>query len=86
MSLKQLVTLGFDKNVGSTDRVLRLASGAAVIVLGWALGAPRWASIAMTVLGVMWFATGVLSKCSIYYMLGYSTCPVSGEPAPGSDR
>jgi hypothetical protein len=28
----------------------------------------------MSVLGAMWMATGVLSKCSIYYLLGHSTC------------
>lgn len=82
MSFKELVTLGFDKNVGPADRVFRLLSGAALTALGWALGAPQWASITMSVLGVMWLATGVLSKCSIYYMLGYSTCPVRSEPAP----
>lgn len=80
MDLMKLVTLGFDKNVGSVDRVFRLISGAALGAAGWYLALPLWASIPMTVLGVMWTATGVLSKCSIYYALGYSTCP--HEPRP----
>ena len=43
------------------------------------MGLATWQSATMTVLGVMWTASGVLSRCSIYYMLGYSTCPIRGE-------
>lgn len=75
MDLVKLVTLGFDKNVGAADRVFRLVSGGALSAAGWYLDLPIWASVPMTVLGLMWTATGVLSKCSIYYALGYSTCP-----------
>ena len=70
----KLVTLSFDKNVGTPDRVFRLLSGAALTGAGWALGAPLWLAIAASVLGLMWTATGVLSKCSIFYLLGRSTC------------
>ena len=79
MELKKLVSLGFEKNVGTGDRVARLVSGAALVGAGWSLGAPAAACVAMTVFGVMWMATGVLSKCSIYHALGFSTCPVGGE-------
>jgi hypothetical protein len=79
---KKLVTLTFEKNVGTLDRAQRLVVGTVVSALGWTLGWPRWGAIALTVLGAMWVLTGVLSKCSIYYILGYSTCPVSGEPLP----
>lgn len=84
MELKRLATLTFAKNVGTVDRVFRLTSGAGLVAAVWCLGAPTWASAAMSLLGVMWMATGVLSKCSIYYMLGYSTCPVSGQSAPST--
>lgn len=80
MELRKLATLTFDKNVGAPDRVFRLLSGAGLMGAGWYLALPAWAAIAMSVFGLMWFATGVLSKCSIYYLLGYSTCPVSGQP------
>ncbi len=53
MDLMKLVTLGFDKNVGSFDRVFRLLSGGALGAAGWYLGLPLWASAPMTVLGVM---------------------------------
>jgi Protein of unknown function (DUF2892) len=75
MELGKLMTLRFARNVGGPDRVARLVSGAGLAVAGWAFDVPTGAAIAMTVGGVMWLATGVLSKCSIYYLLGYSTCP-----------
>lgn len=82
MELKKLVTVSFDKNVGAVDRIIRAVAGLALAGSGWALGLPTGASIGMSVLGAMTIATAVLSKCSIYYLLGYSTCPISGQPSP----
>jgi hypothetical protein len=86
MDVKKLVTLTFDKNVGTWDRIGRLLSGAVLAGAGWYFALPLGAAIGMSVLGLMWFATGVLSRCSIYYALGYSTCPVSGELFAGTSR
>lgn len=80
MKLRKLATLTFEKNVGTTDRIFRLLSGAALAAAGFYLALPTWAAIVATAFGVMWFATGVLSKCSIYYLLGHSTCPVGRAP------
>jgi len=82
MDLTKLVTLTFAKNVGTTDRILRGLSGLSLIGAGWFFHAPLWASITLTVFGLMWTATGVLSRCSIYYLLGYSTCPVVTATPP----
>ncbi|MBN8611095.1 MAG: DUF2892 domain-containing protein [Deltaproteobacteria bacterium] len=83
MDVKKLVTLTFDENVGSLDRVHRWVVGAGVAGAGWYFALPLWAAITLSVLGAMWFLTGVLSKCSIYYVLGYSTCPASGRSLRG---
>lgn len=80
MDVKKLATLTFDRNVGTLDRAHRLVLGAAVAAAGWYFALPDALAVAMAVLGGLWFLTGVLSKCSIYYMLGYSTCPLSGRP------
>lgn len=86
MTLKNLLTLSFDKNVGSADRVFRLLSGAGLASVGWYLALPTWATVSMSVFGAMWVATGLLSKCSIYYLLGYSTCRVSGKAFAGRSQ
>jgi hypothetical protein len=80
MSFKNAITLSYDKNVGTSDRVLRLCGGAAMIGAGWYLAWPLWLSITFSVLGTMWASTAVLSKCGIYYFLGYSTCPLNNAP------
>jgi hypothetical protein len=73
MELRKLVTLTFERNVGTPDRVFRLLSGAGLVAASWTLPLPLWAAVILSVFGAMWFATGVLSKCSIYYLLGRST-------------
>ena len=57
------------KNVGGIDRILRIVAGIALIA--WALmGGPVWAWI-----GIVPLATGALSTCPLYSILGMSTCP-----------
>ena len=75
MNAKSLLTLSFDKNVGPRDRVFRLASGAATASAGWLAHAPLGMAVGLSLAGAVWMATGILSRCSIYYLLGYSTCP-----------
>lgn len=83
MELTKLLTLGFAENVGRADRVLRIVGGVALAVGGFTLGLGLWAAGALSVLGVMTALSGFLSRCSIYYVLGYSTCPLrDGRPDP----
>lgn len=80
MDVRKLLTLGFERNVGTIDRVVRLASGLALVAAPWWFDADPWLAVPVSILGVMWTATGVLSKCSIYYLLGHSTCPNESRP------
>ena len=75
MSVKKLLTLSFDRNVGPRDRLFRLATGALTALGPWLLDGPRGVAVGVSILGVVWMATGVLSRCTIYYLFGYSTCP-----------
>jgi hypothetical protein len=55
-------------NVGSTDRIIRILAGLALIA--WALmGGPAWAWI-----GVVPLATGLFKFCPAYTLLGMNTC------------
>jgi hypothetical protein len=55
-------------NVGTTDRVIRILLGLALIA--WALTTgPVWAWI-----GVVPLATGLFQFCPLYSVLGMSTC------------
>lgn len=56
-------------NVGGIDRVLRILAGLGLIA--WAAtGGPVWAWI-----GVVPLATGSISFCPFYPLLGMNTCP-----------
>lgn len=57
-------------NVGSTDRIIRILAGLALIA--WApMGGPAWAWV-----GVVPLATGVFKLCPAYSLLGLNTCGI----------
>ena len=65
----------FKKNVGTTDRILRIVLGI-VLLIGFVLyrDAPfGW----VLLIGIVPLATGLLSSCPLYSILGLSTCPLA---------
>lgn len=65
----------FKTNVGGIDRILRIVVGLALLA-GYFLNPDatyRWAYL----LGIIPLATGVLSTCPLYSILGISTCPTA---------
>ncbi|MEM8796143.1 MAG: DUF2892 domain-containing protein [Pseudomonadota bacterium] len=75
MKLSRLLTYTFDQNVGPMDRIFRIVSGVGLAALPWLgnVATPEWASIALTVSGLAWAGTGILSRCGMYYLFGFST-------------
>lgn len=65
----------FKTNVGGIDRVVRILAG--IALLAWWYFAPgmglRWIPL---VLGIIALATGILSTCPLYSILGLNTCPL----------
>jgi hypothetical protein len=82
MQLTKLLTLTFERNVGAIDRIGRIAIGAALAFLPWITPIPKGLDYAAMAVGAMVAASGLLARCSLYYLLGYSTCPISGKPNP----
>jgi drug/metabolite transporter (DMT)-like permease len=62
------------KNVGGIDRVLRIVAGVALLAAFFALPdmAGRW----LLLIGIVPLATGLMSSCPLYSILGVSTCPL----------
>ncbi|WP_298154353.1 DUF2892 domain-containing protein [Metallibacterium sp.] len=59
-------------NVGSIDRILRIAVGIALLALLFILpGNARWWGL----IGLLPLATGLFSFCPAYTLLGLNTCP-----------
>lgn len=63
------------KNVGGIDRILRIVVGLALIA-GYFLNgdaAYGW----LYLLGIIPLATGLMSHCMLYRVLGINTCPMN---------
>ncbi|MBL3568381.1 YgaP family membrane protein [Rhodovulum visakhapatnamense] len=56
------------KNVGGIDRILRIVIGA-LMVIAALLGYSNWLLIGMVPL-----ATGLMSTCPLYSLIGLNTC------------
>jgi hypothetical protein len=68
------------RNVGNFDRLVRVLPSVAVV---WFAYAGQLQGAAVWVLGIvsaMLLVTSLTGSCSIYYLLGFSTCPISGKP------
>ncbi|MBK8188323.1 MAG: DUF2892 domain-containing protein [Cellvibrio sp.] len=74
MSIKAILAT---KNVAVWDRILR-ALPALIVGWAWYTGlVDGGLAITLAVLAVMLFVTTLTGACSLYYMLGWSTCPIS---------
>jgi hypothetical protein len=66
--------MGFIANVGSVDRILRVAIGLVLIVLALMGTIGVWGYI-----GIVPLATGLVRFCPVYKLLGIDTCPKAGH-------
>lgn len=65
----------FATNVGGIDRLLRIAIGAALLLwffLDQGTGFWHWAKL----IGLVPLATGLMSSCPLYSLIGLNTCPM----------
>ena len=67
----------FKTNVGGIDRVLRIIVGLALLAAFFLYPDASWRY--WTLIGVIPLATGLLSTCPLYSILGLSTCPVKAK-------
>lgn len=61
-------------NVGTVDRVIRIVVGLVLIALVFVGPQTPWGWI-----GIIPLATGLISSCPLYSLLGLSTCPMKKE-------
>jgi hypothetical protein len=57
------------KNIGSTERIIRIVAGAAITSMAFFGPHSAWAF-----LGIIPLATGIIGWCPPYALLGFSTC------------
>jgi len=65
-------------NIGSTDRLLRIAVGVVVLALFFVLdGNARW----LALIGIVPVATGLFRWCPAYALFGVDTCGNASKSA-----
>lgn len=64
----------FAKNVGGLDRILRIVAGLVLLSLFFFFPDASWRYLAL--IGIVPLATGLMSSCPLYSIIGLSTCPV----------
>ncbi|NLV15378.1 YgaP-like transmembrane domain [Haloarcula argentinensis] len=70
--------MGIESNIGATDRLTRIAVGLGLAVVGLAtlgglLGLETTVGAAVTLLGVVLVATGLVRVCLLYRLVGIDT-------------
>ncbi|MFA9417405.1 DUF2892 domain-containing protein [Natrinema sp. HArc-T2] len=68
-----------ENNVGSVDRLVRLVGGAVLVAIGIAslahiLHAGTIVGVIATLVGLVFFGTGLTRFCLLYQLLGVDTC------------
>ena len=72
------------KNVGGMDRNLRLIVGAVLVGIYLlarfgVLDATGWMGSPWLLIGIIPLATGLMSSCPLYTILGLKTCPMKKD-------
>ncbi len=67
------------KNVGKTDRILRIVGAVVLGTLYFTGTVTGTAGIVLAVLGGVLLGTAFISFCPIYALVGLNTCPVNGK-------
>lgn len=62
----------FQRNIGSTERVIRILAGLAITALAFVGPQTPWA-----LLGLVPLATGLMGWCPPYAIFGINTCKVA---------
>lgn len=63
----------FQTNVGTIDRALRIIAGLVLLAMFFVYPDASWRY--WTLIGIIPLATGLVSSCPLYTILGISTCP-----------
>ena len=77
-----------EMNQGLTDRIVRTAMGAGIlVVVAYMLASPTAVIegvfvLALAIFGIIVLLTGVIGWCPTYALLGLSTCASERRPKP----
>ncbi len=62
------------KNVGETEKGIRLVLGGLLLVATFVLDLPTWGAAALSVIAIVSLVTGAMGHCPAWTVLGMNTC------------
>lgn len=65
--------MNMTKNIGNTDKIIRIVAG--VLLIGWGLFAGNW----LGAIGIVPLATALIGWCPAYLPFGINTCEVKDK-------
>ena len=64
------------KNVGGTEKGIRLVFGGLLVVTALVLDLPTWGTAMLSVVGIVALLTGAVGYCPAWSIFGINTCRV----------
>ncbi len=68
------------KNVGGTEKGIRLVIGGLLLVAAVVLDLPTWGTATLSVVGSIALLTGLVGYCPAWTIFGINTCRVKSRP------
>ncbi len=65
------------KNVGGTEKGVRLVVGGFLMVAALVLDLPTWGTATLSVVGIVAIVTGAVGYCPAWSIFGINTCRVN---------
>ena len=65
------------KNVGGTEKGVRLVVGGLLIAAALVVDLPTWGTTTLSVVGIVAIVTGVVGYCPAWSIFGINTCRVN---------
>ena len=72
------------RNVGGTEKVIRLVVGGYLVLGALFLDLPTWSIAALSVVGIVALLTGAMGYCPAWTVFGINTCRANSTTQSGS--
>ncbi len=69
------------KNIGGTEKGIRIMVGGLLILAAVVLGLPTWANATLGVIGGIALLTGAVGYCPAWTLFGLNTCRANSTPS-----
>lgn len=62
------------RNVGSTEKIVRLGLGGLLVLAAFLLELPAWGTVLLSAVGIVALVTGAVGYCPAWTLLGINSC------------